>query len=95
VHVRDHGSGVAEHDLPHVFERFYRGADARRREGSGLGLAIVRQVAEQHHGSVDAINCRDGGALFTLRLPVSAAEGSAAGRADDPTLPSSQEAFTQ
>jgi two-component system sensor histidine kinase MprB len=101
VHVRDHGSGIAEHDLPHVFERFYRGADARRREGSGLGLAIVKQVAEQHHGSVDAVNCPDGGALFTLRLPVSAAGESAPGpdsppgRPDDPTLPRSQEAFTK
>ena len=95
VRVRDHGAGIAEHDLPYVFDRFYRGADARRREGSGLGLAIVKQVAEQHHGSVDAVNCPDRGALFTLRLPVSPAADSPAGRADDPTLASGQEAFTQ
>ncbi len=48
--VRDHGPGIAEADLPHVFDRFYRGAEARGRPGSGLGLAIVRQVADQQGG---------------------------------------------
>ncbi|MDQ2759890.1 MAG: HAMP domain-containing histidine kinase, partial [Actinomycetota bacterium] len=50
VSVRDHGAGVPEGDLPHVFDRFFRGVDSRGRDGSGLGLAIVRQVAEQHGG---------------------------------------------
>ena len=50
LRVRDHGTGIAEEDLPHLFDRFYRGATARQRPGSGLGLAIVRQVAEQHGG---------------------------------------------
>jgi two-component system sensor histidine kinase MprB len=67
--VRDHGPGVAAPDAPHVFDRFYRGADARDRPGSGLGLAIVRQVAEAHGGSV-ALEDTDGdGALFRLTLP--------------------------
>jgi len=69
VRVRDHGAGIDEHDLPHVFDRFYRGADSRSRQGSGLGLAIVRQVAEQHRGTVTAANAPDGGAVFTLALP--------------------------
>jgi len=69
VRVRDHGSGVVEEDLPHVFDRFFRGANARGQQGSGLGLAIVRQVAQQHGGSVAAANAPDGGAIFTLRLP--------------------------
>ena len=56
VRVRDHGTGVDPEDLPHLFDRFYRGASARGRPGSGLGLAIVRQVAEQHGGSVRAAN---------------------------------------
>jgi len=68
VRVRDHGPGVAEEDLPYIFDRFYRGSDARGRQGSGLGLAIVRQVAEQHHGTVSASNAPDGGAVFALRL---------------------------
>ena len=70
--VRDHGAGIAEQDLPHIFDRFYRGENARARQGSGLGLAIVRQVAQQHGGSVTAANADDGGAVFTLRLPGSA-----------------------
>jgi two-component system sensor histidine kinase MprB len=69
VRVRDHGDGVDPADLPHVFDRFYRGVNSRGLQGSGLGLAIVRQVAEQHGGSVTASNALDGGAVFELRLP--------------------------
>jgi two-component system, OmpR family, sensor histidine kinase MprB len=69
VRVRDHGNGIDDADLPHVFDRFYRGVNSRSRQGSGLGLAIVRQVAEQHGGSAAATNAPDGGALFTIALP--------------------------
>jgi len=69
VRVRDHGTGVDPADLPHLFDRFYRGASSRGRPGSGLGLAIVRQVAEQHGGSVRAANVTGGGAEFVLELP--------------------------
>jgi two-component system sensor histidine kinase MprB len=69
VRVRDHGTGIEEDDLPFLFDRFYRGATARGRPGSGLGLAIVRQVAEQHGGSVSAANAPGGGAEFVLALP--------------------------
>jgi two-component system sensor histidine kinase MprB len=69
--VRDHGGGLDDADLPHLFDRFYRGAGSREHPGSGLGLAIVRQVAEQHGGSVRAENAEGGGARFILRLPVS------------------------
>jgi two-component system sensor histidine kinase MprB len=67
--VRDHGPGISAEDLPHVFDRFYRGAEARGRPGSGLGLAIVRQVATQHRGSVSAEQAPGGGTLMRLRLP--------------------------
>jgi two-component system sensor histidine kinase MprB len=70
VRVRDHGAGVEEQDLPYVFDRFFRGANSRGSQGSGLGLAIVRQVAEQHGGSATVSNAPDGGAIFTLHLPV-------------------------
>jgi two-component system sensor histidine kinase MprB len=70
--VRDHGDGIAEADLPHLFDRFYRGANSRARQGSGLGLSIVRQAAEQHGGSITARNAPDGGAVFTLALPTTA-----------------------
>jgi two-component system, OmpR family, sensor histidine kinase MprB len=67
--VRDHGPGISAADLPHVFDRFYRGAEARGRPGSGLGLAIVRQVASEHGGSVTAEAPPGGGTLMRLRLP--------------------------
>jgi two-component system sensor histidine kinase MprB len=69
VEVRDHGSGVDPEDLPYVFDRFFRGRNSRGRQGSGLGLAIVRQVAQQHGGSVSVTNAADGGAVFDLWLP--------------------------
>ncbi len=62
--VRDHGPGFKEEDLPHVFDRFYRAAGARRMPGSGLGLAIVRQAAEERGGWVRAENAPGGGALM-------------------------------
>ncbi len=67
--VRDHGPGISAEDLPHVFDRFYRGAEARGRPGSGLGLAIVRQVAAQHGASVSAEQAPGGGTLMRLRMP--------------------------
>ena len=74
--VRDHGPGIAEADLPHVFERFYRATSARGMPGSGLGLAIVRQVAEAHGGTVTAESAPGGGTLMRLRVAQSA-NGSA------------------
>lgn len=68
VTVRDHGPGIADEDLPYVFDRFYRARSARGMSGSGLGLAIVRQVAEAHGGSVAAERADGGGTRMTLRL---------------------------
>jgi two-component system, OmpR family, sensor histidine kinase MprB len=67
--VRDHGPGISAEDLPHVFDRFYRGAEARGRPGSGLGLAIVQQVAVQLGGTVRAEPATGGGTLMRLSLP--------------------------
>jgi two-component system sensor histidine kinase MprB len=74
IRVRDHGTGIAEEDLPYLFDRFYRGANSRGRQGSGLGLAIVRQVVEQHGGTVTAAQAPGGGAEFTITLNASPAE---------------------
>ena len=71
VTVRDHGPGISEDDLPHVFDRFYRAAAARGLPGSGLGLAIVKQVADTHGGSVSADAAPGGGARLRLTLPLS------------------------
>jgi two-component system sensor histidine kinase MprB len=67
--VRDHGPGVPAAELPHIFDRFYRGGNARERAGSGLGLAIVRQVAERHGGGVAAAAAPGGGLAVTFTLP--------------------------
>jgi two-component system, OmpR family, sensor histidine kinase MprB len=67
--VTDQGDGIADEDLPHVFDRFYRSPDSRTMPGSGLGLSIVRQVAERHGGSVEAARADGGGAEFRMRLP--------------------------
>jgi two-component system sensor histidine kinase MprB len=69
--VRDHGPGIADADLPFVFDRFYRAPSARGRPGSGLGLAIVRQAAEAHGGSVHAASAPGGGAVLRMALSAS------------------------
>jgi two-component system sensor histidine kinase MprB len=66
--VRDHGPGIAEEDLPYVFDRFYRASSARGMPGSGLGLAIVKQVADAHGGTVVAEQAEGGGTRMRLRV---------------------------
>lgn len=60
IEVRDSGEGIAEADLPHVFDRFFRSPEARTRPGNGIGLAIVARVAELHGGRTWARNAVDG-----------------------------------
>src|SRR3954468_8566616 len=69
VTVRDHGPGIAEADLPYVFDRFYRAPSARGLPGSGLGLAIVKHVADGTRGSVRAEAAPGGGTVLRLALP--------------------------
>jgi two-component system sensor histidine kinase MprB len=68
VIVQDHGPGIADEDLPRVFDRFYRAAAARSKPGAGLGLAIVREAAEAHGGTATA-ESTSSGARFKLALP--------------------------
>jgi two-component system sensor histidine kinase MprB len=68
VTIRDRGPGIAEEDLPFIFDRFYRARSARGMPGSGLGLAIVRQVALAHGGEVRAEAAEGGGTRIFLRL---------------------------
>ncbi|MEU0885483.1 ATP-binding protein [Lentzea sp. NPDC005914] len=72
IEVADSGPGLPAEVLPHVFARFYKADSARgRSEGSGLGLAIAWENARLHGGTLIAANRPGGGALFTLRLPLS------------------------
>lgn len=68
--ITDTGPGIPAAILPHLFEPFFRADVARNREGTGLGLAIAQRLAEAHGGKIQAANHPDGGAQFTLTLPI-------------------------
>ena len=72
LEVQDSGEGIPAEALDHLFERFYRADTSRSRAagGTGLGLAIARQLVEAHGGRLEAANHPQGGAVFTLSLPV-------------------------
>ncbi|WP_369223569.1 ATP-binding protein [Streptomyces sp. R39] len=67
--VRDHGPGIAEDELPHVFDRFWRSPSARALPGSGLGLSIVARTVQQAGGDVTLARANGGGTVATVRLP--------------------------
>ncbi len=72
--VVDDGPGIPADDLPHVFDRFWRGANGDKATGSGIGLAVVTELVAAHHGTVTADNVATGGARFTVTLPTASAE---------------------
>jgi len=70
--VQDTGPGISQEDVPHLFERFYRGKAGHSAgvPGTGLGLAIVKQMVEKHRGRIEVENVAEGhGAIFTVWLP--------------------------
>ena len=69
IEVDDEGPGIAPADLPHVFERFYRGSGAPS-GGTGLGLAIATWIVDRHGGSIRAENLPGRGSRFTVQLPI-------------------------
>ena len=69
LEVSDTGVGIAEDQLPLVFERFHRTDPSRADGGAGLGLAIARQIAESHGGEIEARSKPGEGSTFTLLLP--------------------------
>jgi len=73
LRVRDHGTGLPTGEEKKVFEKFYRGSDARP-GGTGLGLSIVQGIARAHQGDIEAENSPEGGAMFTIRVPVETTE---------------------
>ncbi|MBC7943969.1 MAG: two-component sensor histidine kinase, partial [Burkholderiales bacterium] len=77
VEINDTGAGIAQEDLPHIFNRFYRGDKSRRQHtgNAGLGLAIVKSILGLHGSEIDVTSSRGEGASFRFALPV--AEGAA------------------
>jgi signal transduction histidine kinase len=71
IRVRDSGPGISAKDLPHIFDRFYRGDPSRSQPGAGLGLSFARAVARAHGGDITVENGPSSGALFRVALPVS------------------------
>ena len=66
IRIQDDGDGIAEEDLPHIFDRFYMGRSGK----SGIGLALTREIIHLHKGTIRAYN-GDGGAVFEISIPVS------------------------
>ena len=73
IQVMDRGKGFPESELSAVFNKFYRGKDTQT-GGTGLGLSIVKGFVEAHNGTVMARNRQNGGALFTIKIPVKISE---------------------
>jgi two-component system phosphate regulon sensor histidine kinase PhoR len=70
--VTDHGLGIAQHHLKHIFDRFYRVDAARGKKdsgGYGLGLSLAKKIIQAHHGSIRVESELDRGTTFILDLP--------------------------
>ena len=78
ISVEDHGMAIPEQDQPHVFDRFYRGSDLRKREigGAGLGLYISRSLVERNGGRLWLTSTSDGGSTFSFLLPTTGSRGA-------------------
>jgi signal transduction histidine kinase len=85
ITVTDHGPGIPASELPHIFEPFYRGADATERQihGNGLGLSLVRRIVTAHDGRVTVATRPGAGSAFTIALPVAPADARSANVAGD------------
>ena len=67
IRVADTGEGIHPAELPHIFDRFFRGAGSAG-DGSGLGLSLCREIARAHGGEIAAANLPTGGSAFVVTL---------------------------
>jgi signal transduction histidine kinase len=67
--VKDTGIGISAEDLPHIFERFYRGDQSRSESGTGLGLSLARAIARAHGGDITVKSRLHEGSIFAVTLP--------------------------
>ena len=70
IQFKDNGVGIGESDLPHIFERFYRGSKTNKTLGSGLGLAITQSIIKAHHGEIKVESRVSHGSIFSIYLPI-------------------------
>jgi signal transduction histidine kinase len=72
IRVRDTGEGIASDEVPHIWERFYRGKATgnSQTEGAGLGLAVVKELTEAMGGSMAVESMQGIGSCFTISLPL-------------------------
>jgi signal transduction histidine kinase len=75
IAVKDSGIGIFEKDLPHIFDRFYRGDPSRSQAGAGLGLSFARAVARAHGGEITVESSQLSGATFRVELPTAGFPG--------------------
>jgi two-component system phosphate regulon sensor histidine kinase PhoR len=68
--VTDHGLGISESDLPHVFERFFKADRSRSSLGTGLGLAVAKHLVELHGGSIHVESALGKGSTFSFSIPL-------------------------
>jgi PAS domain S-box-containing protein len=76
IEITDSGMGIHEHDLPHVFERFYRADTVGTTRGFGLGLPIAKAIIDHHHGDIAAESAPGQGSTFRISLPVEISSAS-------------------
>jgi signal transduction histidine kinase len=75
IEIADRGPGIAQKDLPRIFERFERASPKRHYGGLGLGLYVSREIVGAQRGMISARNLDGGGAVFTIRLPIDGGSG--------------------
>lgn len=70
LQITDNGQGISKEELPYIFDAFYQGSNSKNNMGTGIGLAFVKQMVESMNGSITAANSKEGGAEFTIRIPL-------------------------